>query len=521
MWVSNKISQLRNNFWVLWFLILTSILLIQLPTLVISPTIWMDEVQIIDYGRTIFSPQTDWSINWFIPLNKPVLSFLYLGNLWQSLAYDFTQSPLGPRLMSLFGALVAASGCLGWLLSLKTPRFIAVCLSLVYLLDPIFVSSYRGARVDCWAMGLCFITCWMIRHEINHLQSVERSKRSKNYRLFFIVGINLIAIISIWITGLLLLPLIFIEIYELLLNYWRINKSTTIHHLLIMVLGSCLTLLMIIAPIYPQFLIAFNDLLRFVRSDSLALNFSDKLYGDFNHLKTSLILSPFLLTGGIVSIFFIRKRNITYTFIFLLGLVFASKPYGNRIVYLIPYIILSLSCFFKRQYTQENNLLMDTQQTSIEPHQTSKRYKYRLSQICLIILLTWSILISLGYRNIVALTQIESRNPNNLYSLVVDVVKEDTRVLTPYEFYYAGRALNWKMFFPFGTYTAEEYNSFLSTMDYAIVPENQSDLAVEKLEDAGLSLIRTLNPPGKTGQNRFVFGGKPFGTYRLYQKPEQ
>ncbi|MFM6073625.1 MAG: hypothetical protein ACKPB9_18895, partial [Dolichospermum sp.] len=254
------------------------------------------------------------------------------------------------------------------------------------------------------------------------------------------------------------------------------------------------------------------------RSDSLASNFSARLYGYLNHLKTSLILSPFLLTGGIISIFFIRKRNITYASIFVLGLVLFSRPYGNRIVYLIPYIILSLSFFFKQQWTQDNNLLMDTQQTSIEARQTSKRYKYRLSQICLIILLTWSILISLGYRNIVALTQVEGRNPNTLYSWVVDIVKEDTKVLTPYEFYYTGRALNWKMFFPFGTYTEEEYNSFLSTMDYAIVPE------VEKqLEDTGLSLIRILNPSGKTqqNQNRFVFGGKPFGTYRLYQKTQQ
>lgn len=497
MLLVNKINKLRHNFWFLWFLILTVVFLIHCLTLTISPTIWMDEIQIIDYGRTIFHPQTNWSINWSIPLERPVLCLSYLGTSLQAFAYEITHSPVGPRLISLIGSTVAATSCLAYLLSLKTSKWVAFCLSLAYLLDPIFVSSYRGARVDCWAISLCFISCWLVRHQINNLQSDQNPPK----QLFFVVGVLMTLMAFIWPTALFLFPLILLELYEIFGNKQEKSKdwSKIKVKLLAFCLGVCITSAIVIIPVWQEVITALNDLSRASRSDSLALNLSDKLRSDFSLFKTALSISPFLLIGGVTSALVVRDKKITCTVLLILTIVLLSRPYGMRIVYLIPYLILAISYLFKPR----SSIIVKS--------------KYHIFKVSfLIILLTWSLLISLGYRTVIALSQVEGRN-----SILIEKLAQQSigygnyNVLIPYEFYYAGRTLNWNMYTPFGDYTPQQWQKFMLTIDYAILGE---DADVKRIQNSGLHFSKKLSYPIAKEQNKFFFGGKPFGTYKLYAR---
>src|SRR5437763_668842 len=105
-------SKLSNRrIWVSWLIILSAVSLIHLLTLTISPTLWVDEAQIIEHGRLIFfDPHSSWSVNWWTAANRPIQFWSYLGPALQEAAFRMTM-PLssGPRIASLLGAMIAAT----------------------------------------------------------------------------------------------------------------------------------------------------------------------------------------------------------------------------------------------------------------------------------------------------------------------------------------------------------------------------------------------------------------------------
>jgi hypothetical protein len=135
--------------WTAWMLL---VLAIHALTLSISPPVWQDEVQIIDFGRTAIDPGTDWSISWNTVTDSAVIHPLYLGGLIQNVAFSLSNyNILFPRLLSALGAIVASTSCLLFLLSLGHDRLRSGVLSSIFLLDPIFVAGYRG--------GISFVLC--------------------------------------------------------------------------------------------------------------------------------------------------------------------------------------------------------------------------------------------------------------------------------------------------------------------------------------------------------------------------
>lgn len=138
--INNVSNNLRNNFWLLWFLILTIVFLIHCLTLTVSPPIWQDEVQIIEYGRIFLQPITDWSVNWDLLNARPFFFLFYLGCLLQEWAFKAANfSIAGSRIFTLIGASVAATTTMGWLLYRQVPRKIAALLGLALLLDPYYI----------------------------------------------------------------------------------------------------------------------------------------------------------------------------------------------------------------------------------------------------------------------------------------------------------------------------------------------------------------------------------------------
>jgi hypothetical protein len=140
--------------WWIWLAICLSVAVVHLLTLEFDPIILQDEVQILDSGRTVWEPSSDWALSWNVQKSFPVLTWSFIGSGLQDLAYRLSvPSLLGPRLMSMLAGIAAATCLLGWLLARCTPRTAAVVISLIFLLDPIFSNIYRRGRIDGWAIA--------------------------------------------------------------------------------------------------------------------------------------------------------------------------------------------------------------------------------------------------------------------------------------------------------------------------------------------------------------------------------
>ena len=122
--------------------------LAQLPTATISPPAWQDEVQIIDYGRTVI-PGSDLSFGTTLTrVGRVVRPLEYVGCLIQEAAYRIASgSMIGPRVAALAGALCAAIALWAWLKEAGVEQWIAGALGCAFLWDPIFAQSYRGAQI--------------------------------------------------------------------------------------------------------------------------------------------------------------------------------------------------------------------------------------------------------------------------------------------------------------------------------------------------------------------------------------
>src|SRR3954454_11949518 len=85
-----------NWFWAKWFMCLAVISVIFLISMDIAPYLHTDEFTIIDLGRIILHPNTNWSITWMTEMDQPVFVWFYLGPVLQEFAFQLGQ--YGPRI---------------------------------------------------------------------------------------------------------------------------------------------------------------------------------------------------------------------------------------------------------------------------------------------------------------------------------------------------------------------------------------------------------------------------------------
>jgi hypothetical protein len=159
-------AQIDNSipwrFWGKWLLAALAVLLIFSLTIEVAPFLHKDEFMIIDIGRIILNPDTDWSITWLVKRGEPVFLWFYVGPVVQELAFQ-SIGQYGPRIIALIGALAAATTMIGWLLARGTSRNAALLLGLIFLIDPIFVQAFTLGRVDGWTIALAISACWILR----------------------------------------------------------------------------------------------------------------------------------------------------------------------------------------------------------------------------------------------------------------------------------------------------------------------------------------------------------------------
>ncbi|MDB9442149.1 hypothetical protein PN497_12370 [Sphaerospermopsis kisseleviana CS-549] len=333
-------------------------------TLTVSPTIWQDEVQIIDYGRTFLNSNTDWGMNWDVANNRPYLTLFYLGCLVQELAFKATHfSIVGPRIVSLIGASLAATTTMGYLSSRQVPLKIAALLGLALLLDPLFVQSYRGDRIDCWVIAICFAACWLLRLSIDSIHNHQ-----SNLVPVSLAGSLSVIAVFIWPSALILYPLILVELLSLLYVTTKGTDSLTSGVQLIAIFAGAviITGILIIIPITGQLGILVNNFLEFTseRVGGFGLSAIINLFVSFKN-------SPFLPILAVISCISRRDKALLIASLFALSLVLNSGVYVHRVIYMLPYFITLSSELYRQDKKSPIQKLI--------PH--SKKYLYLLPEV--------------------------------------------------------------------------------------------------------------------------------------------
>ncbi|MBW4612836.1 MAG: hypothetical protein KME21_06055 [Desmonostoc vinosum HA7617-LM4] len=490
------------------------IFLAHLSTLTISSLAWIDEVQTIEFGRRTLEPYSDWSLNWSVQLDRPIVLLSYLGATLQELAFRASNlSMIGPRLASLIGAMIAATIFLGYLLSRKTPKQLAWLLALIFVLEPMFVHSYRGVRVDCWALALCFSSCSLLRLAIDKTQKAQTSTW-----LVALAGSFAITGIIVWPSAILLYPLIGVEFIELILKVQALDKSgkLAVKQIIAFILGGVITAGLLVIPIWQQLTMALSDLKLISSSDRTLRERYDILSEIsiiFHHLASTYNISPLIPITAVVGIIHARDKKLVFATLLVAIFLLSTKVYAFRAIYFLPYVLC---------------LASSTYQSFKE---TAKTNFNRVFSGLLILLLTWCFVLSLIVRPATALIQKDLRNPNILYQSGTSLIGAGSQkvYINPLELYYAGRSLGWKMFFPFDINTLDLQNQqdhqalkrFFTHVDFAIItPAKIKPEMIERIEGAGLRQQKsfTLGPTNNryTGQTPNTIKSQPYGPYTLY-----
>jgi hypothetical protein len=453
-----------KNFWLAWMAWMLLILGIHGLTLCISPPVWQDEVQIIDFGRTAIDPGTDWSISWNTVTSSAVINPLYVGGLIQNVLFSLSgYNILFPRLLCILGAIAASTSCLILLISLGHNRLRSAVLSSIFLLDPVFVAGYRGDRIDCWVMAAAFLSCIALQKSSSRPGSSEKTMPS----IPLLLASGAIAAIgfSIWFSFVLLAPLI---IWQIATIRTRSNPKELSSKSLLLIkigfvwlLGLATCLFLIQAPILTGQPSAYRDLL----AATTRVTNSQSAIPAMTTLLSLLLRNPFLLLLTGISLFLRPRLDFLFFMAIALTAILKSFVYDHRAVYFLPYMILHCS------FSLEQFLEGDASHIALQWVRRGV-----LSIMCAA--LVTSISISLVLRPINAFATRDVRQLSLLNNVAIESVgKQNVSVLVePWEFYVPGRKLGWKMYKPY--FEAQDFSmAQILEMKYIITTPSSPLLA--------------------------------------------
>jgi hypothetical protein len=422
--------RITQSIWGLWLIILVTVFGIHLTTLTISPTVWIDEVNMVDLGRTILEPDSDWSIMWS---GKPLYLLPYLGAVFQDIAFRITHSMAGPRIASIFGGLLAGTFTLTYLQTRQIPKTIILLLATLCVLEPMFVQSYRGARVDSWAIAFCMGSCWLFS------LAAQRLQQGKSVIPWvFLAGSLTSATQFAWISAPMLFPLIFVELVGLLqiAQVMRKKSSSGLRLAIFALIGWGSTTIFLLLPTLPHFQEGISSL-RLLATINQTLRERGSLISELKLLIGDIIATykfdPFLPILFIVSMIYARDRKLVLVSLFVVCLVLSTKVYQLRCIYLLPYIICVAGDVFKPRAHE---------------FKAPRKQGSRFIVVLLGLTLLWSLILSLIVRPANALQQSQARDPNILDQAGISLLGKGSHkvYLGEPELYYVGRSLGWKMY---------------------------------------------------------------------------
>ncbi len=479
------------------------VLAIHALTLSISPPVWQDEVQIIDFGRTAIDPGTDWSISWNTVTDSAVIHPLYLGGLIQNVAFSLSNyNILFPRLLSALGAIVASTSCLLFLLSLGHDRLRSGVLSSIFLLDPIFVAGYRGDRVDCWVIAAAFLSCFVLQ------KSSDRSGPSKESLLcaplLLLAGAISAIGFSIWFSFVLLTPLVIWQIANLVSDGEPKRLLSRSPHLLkaclFWLLGFAICFFLIQAPILVGQPSAYRDL--FAAASRVATG--QTLIPAFGAFLASFSRNPLLLLLAVIAVYLRPRLDFLFFSAIALVGILKSSVYDHRVVYFLPYLIVHCSLSMNEWFVSDST------------RSAPSWIRLGFSSVLWLALVA-SITISLVLRPFNAFATQGFRQLSSLDDVAMDAVGKRPAIvyLEPWELYVPGRKLGWKMYKPyFGHFSPSQLNRFdyIITTPSSTLLSRLSSRAFSRI--GGVWLDRSVGESSNSNSSSQALG---YGPYLIYK----
>lgn len=428
--------------WQLWLVVCTVTLAASLTTIRLSPVAWQDEVQILDYGRTLL-PGSDLSIGLSLDSSgiaiRPVS---YLGCLASELAFRICGGDMiGPRLVAILGAIGAATAMFGYLRARTRSTWIPLLLASALLLDPVFAQGYRGARCDSWVMAFMLAGCWALRvRDDDHRRSWAREAAC---------GVMVALAAATWVSALLLLPLVVLEIYEASRRGPCQSLRTALFAELRVAGWTVLALMLLLLP-YWQIL---PEMIGATASYSGQMMATDRPLSEvLSALASPFKASPLLPVAGVASVIVARQWKLAAAALIALALVCKSGPYSHRNVYLEPYFIIAVA------------VGLQLARASVQPK------AMRVAFTVAIVIVSWAALTTLGARNASAIRDRVNRDPGaqlaSLKTCLGDMPR--TAYVGAWRAYYAVRELGWRYVRPFSP-SPEAVNRVLAGCDVVLV----------------------------------------------------
>lgn len=492
--------------WRVFLALLVITCMIHTLTLTRSPPVWQDEIQYIDYGRTLW-PGSDQSygINWS-GKDRPIQLLFYIGCLLQEAAYRLASGTnVGARLSALVGAVTATVALRSWLLAAGISPWIALAAGCGFLWDPRVVSGYRGARIDVWSMAFMFMAFW----------SVRQSRRARYPCLSLGLAGACIAVSGLtWVSAILLLPLLLYELYGSAFlsatgsNHWlgQIFPRKFLQSTLLVGASAVAAMLLLLLPFHGNVENMLGDLRGGV-SGAMA-NEQNQLLTRVLEVPRLFVISPWLPLVAIGGVAMLGPRAWFVPLIVAICGVIVTRPYSHRAVYLVPYFIYGFAMAADRI------------------HRSSAQRSFLRNPATWLTagVLGWGIAVSLVGRTINALNDWHRRDPALVERFIHSLPGgSSTRVLLgSWNLYYPIRSRNWRYWGPLDLRSAADIASSLD-YDYVIHDESAGLHPLDgALRDSGYTR-RVVTLYDEKSRGLFAWSTKTpgYGPYVVYTHPRK
>ena len=457
------------------------VFLIHLTTAAHYPACWFDEIEILEMGRfSIFDVNPEWSVNLFpsadAALHPPAPFFHYLTGALQELLYRATGSFLLARVLLLASLPATALLLFVWLKGKDIPAPAALAAATLFVLDPNATICAHWYRPDLWTMSCAFGAMIL-------LAQTRNSSTRKRLAACFAAGVLTSVMLFLWITSMLLLPLICWEaLVSARMRPWRDGTA--------FVTGFVLCTIVFLVPLFPHIPAILN---QYAQASELGggIRGLDGMSQRAVNIAKIALRSPFVWICALVGIVVGRRFAMHALMFFVLcGFMMSTNVYHLRMVQLMPFLFLFAATALVRLSSIRPPILRSTGKLLVYG---AMLFSFTLSVLALNYA-AWP-----GENTLNALVRkfksvIPLQQPNvYLYDM-------------EHELYYAGRSLGWKMF-SFNDrellFDRERSADLLAHLDAVVVSDNakskpsERDLAL--MRSKGLSAVHRIEMPPVAG----------------------
>jgi hypothetical protein len=355
-----------------------------------------------------------------------------------------------------------------WLRSRGVPDTPATALATLFLIDPVFVQGYRGARIDGWVMALMLAACLLVRASRGSLVSGQAASRRT-----VAVGLLLVVAFFVWPSTVYLLPLVAVELFN---AYRSLELATVVRRVAALTTGAVFGFAACVVLAGGQFPAMFAD--SFLSQQAyyrtpltlavVPIKIGELLSSFQQSPIVPLLAGAALLTG--------RNRLLGVATLFTVAAMIPSNIYVHRVVYLLPYLFGLLGSGWIK--------------ASAVPDR-------RWPAVVLGLAILWAASVSLVARPALALAAQAGRDPALIEqaAATMPALGSSRIFLGAWEFYYAGRTHGWKMIRPYGVFTPDQFERMYTEVDYALVPEADSIRQRDFFSAMGWHLVHQVSLP--------------------------